>query len=690
MIKRKYWHKSLIYFLQGVCHRKKISTIFLITFFSNFTYGSSLSQSSFPALGGSLNCLNYAGNPTSATYEKSLAFSDKGAWFGYGFLEKSGVTGGFSGPYLMTEPYGSWLSRSFTALNLNNRADKSLINWHKSLVYQHSYNSHLEQVFKNKSLQIKQRLVFLSGLTALQQTIITNRSSKPIRLYPSFSGKLLLKDIKLSKEDGILKISSKKSVAIGYLEFIKNKATLTITKDGYHATLKEFTLQPGQSKDFLTSLSLIFPRYSWQSEKKHISDADFNTVLKITEKQKEQELAKLYKKKKAEFKGAIYSRLIAKLVLTLQNNTRIPAQGLKHAGLFPSYHYKWYHGFWAWDSWKHAASVVQYNPRLAEEQVLALFDYQRPNGFVPDCIYRDTINEPDNYRNTKPPLAAWAVWKIYQQTGDKKFLEEMYPKLKAYHLWWYKYRDHDHDGLCEYGCTDGTLIAAKWESGMDNAVRFDNSKILKNGKGAYSLNQESVDLNAYLYAEDNYLHKIAHVLDLNQDAAKWYKSAIILKQKIQKQFWDKTTGWFYDSNIQGTALLSKNMGCEGYIPLWAGVATKEQAKRILKNIMNPSIFNTYLPLPTLAANSSKFEPTKGYWRGPVWIDQSYFAIIGLEKYGYNKQANLLTRRLITHAKGVLEQGTSIRENYQPNSGAGLGARNFGWSAALYLLLLIGK
>ena len=48
------------------------------------------------------------------------------------------------------------------------------------------------------------------------------------------------------------------------------------------------------------------------------------------------------------------------------------------------------------------------------------------------------------------------------------------------HQWWYAERDHDHNGICEYGSTDGTLIAAAWESGMDNGVRFDDTRMLKN------------------------------------------------------------------------------------------------------------------------------------------------------------------------------------------------------------------
>ena len=59
------------------------------------------------------------------------------------------------------------------------------------------------------------------------------------------------------------------------------------------------------------------------------------------------------------------------------------------------------------------------------------------------------------------------------------------------------------------------ILAAAWESGMYNAVRFDKEgkgkddigiKVFenKNSKGevvGYSINQESVDLNSYLYAE---------------------------------------------------------------------------------------------------------------------------------------------------------------------------------------------
>jgi len=132
------------------------------------------------------------------------------------------------------------------------------------------------------------------------------------------------------------------------------------------------------------------------------------------------------------------------------------------------------------------------------------------------------------------------------------------------------------------------------------------------------------------------------------------------------------------------------MGCEGWIPLWANVATAQQAEAIRNNMMKPEYFNTKLPFQTLSASHPKFKPDRGYWRGPNWLDQAYFGVKGLHNYGYHKEAYSATYKLIHQAEGVLAKGTSIRENYNPITGEGLESRNFSWSAAHYLLLLINE
>jgi hypothetical protein len=75
--------------------------------------------------------------------------------------------------------------------------------------------------------------------------------------------------------------------------------------------------------------------------------------------------------------------------------------------------------------------------------------------------------------------------------------------------------------------------------------------------------------------------------------------------------------------------------------------------------------------PELAPNN--------YWRGPVWANVTWLCAMALEEHGEHAIAEELRWR-ITQA---VEQG-GMREYFQPDSGRGLGARDFTWTAALYL------
>jgi len=636
------------------------------------------------------NVLNYTGTPSAPNDRSSLAFSDQGAWFAYGFTDEPKA--GFSGPLLLTQGQGEWSSKTLSQLELLNLQSGEVLDYKSFSLLQTTYNSHLEQCFTNDEIRITQSLFYISPHTALISTQIKNLSDDTLHLRAAWSGTVFPIGLQIAKEGNSIVLTTDRSPAKGFIQSYNTPLeTISITDSSYSITLKEIEVLSGETQILNITHTFIFPEYDWQKEQQRINLIVKTPLayLRARQKEKEEELQLLNSRIDSHWQDTIYKDLMAKAVLTLQNNTRIAAGELKHPGLFPSYHYKWFLGFWAWDSWKHAAALTWYKPELAKNQIRTMYDYQLDNGFIPDCIYRDTTLERHNFRNTKPPLSAWAVWEIYQQDRDVEFIKEMYPKIVKQHQWWYRYRDYDRDGLCEYGSTDGTMIAAKWESGMDNAVRFDKSKILGDSKSGFSLNQESVDLNAYLYAEKKYLMKMAEVLGRIDDVKVWETEANGLKQKIQVQFFDKQTGWFYDTSIDGKTFIDA-MGCEGWIPLWANVATAQQAEAIKVNMMKPEYFNTKVPFQTLSASHPKFKPDRGYWRGPNWLDQAYFGVKGLHNYGYHKEAYSATYKLIHQAEGVLAKGTSIRENYNPITGEGLESRNFSWSAAHYLLLLINE
>lgn len=377
--------------------------------------------------------------------------------------------------------------------------------------------------------------------------------------------------------------------------------------------------------------------------------------------------------------------LASKSIQTLINNWRAPAGELAYEGLFPSYDYRWFHGFWSWDSWKHAVALALFEPELAKNQIRTMYHFQDEHGMIADVVYRDTSIESHNWRDTKPPLSGWAIREVFDVTRDTAFVRELLPKLITYHDWWYANRDHNGNGLCEYGSTDGSLVAAGWESGMDNAVRFDDAKIVQVNESAWSLNQESVDLNAYLYYEKLQISYLQGVVGNDDLATTYQQDADLLKGQIQDHFYDEPTGYYYDVRTTNGHL--KVVGPEAWTALWTQVATPAQAKSLVEKIVSPDHFNTHLPFPTLSASNPKFNPAKGYWRGPVWLDQAYFALDGMQKYGFANESEEMKEKLLDHAEGLLEKGMPIRENYHPISGAGLNARHFSWSAAHLLMLL---
>jgi putative isomerase len=667
---------------------KKLTIIFILaSFFGCKNNPKTIAETDY--LKFSENVLDYHITPKDSTDKSGLMFSDQGAWFAYGLNDSIQNQIGFSGPFLMTQNNGIWSSNTLNSIKIGEKIDQNLLNWEKDLKYQNNYSSHLEQKFSNDSLSIHQELVFYSSHTVLQRTTITNVSKSKITLQVSSNNFLYEIGLTASSEnEKTIKIASSKSQAVGYIMFLNEPLHGIGDNSTFIVYFDPLTIKPNESKEIIISQTFIFPEYSWEKEKALIESVDFDSVLNARKQEKNSQLKSLIDNRKPQFQDDKYAEVLAKAHLTLQNNWRIPAGEIEHEGLFPSYHYKWFNGFWSWDSWKHAVGLSYYDLRLAKEQVKLMFKFQNEDGFVADCVYRDTTIEVHNYRDTKPPLSAWAVAKIYEKDKDLEFVKYMYPKLKKYHYWWYNKRDHDQDGLCEYGSTDGSLVAAKWESGMDNAIRFDDSKILKNEEGAYSLDQESVDLNAFLYAEKLFLSELSEALNLN-DASQYKSEAESLKVKIQTQFYDKNDGWFYDTNLDGTQFI-KGEGSEGWTALWANAATQEQAEAVKNKMMNPNKFFTKVPFQTMSADHEKFDPLKGYWRGPNWLDQAYFGVKGLRNYGFNEEADKATIQILEGAEGLLGKGKSIRENYHPLTGEGLHAQNFSWSAAHIIMLLMNE
>ncbi|MHC2990628.1 hypothetical protein OB13_03150 [Pontibacter sp. HJ8] len=607
------------------------------------------------------------------------AFSDLGAWHAYSL--PTHFTGGFTGPFLMTQQNGVWASPSLANLYFSNAATGKPLALDSAAFEAVYLPGKLVQTYTGKELDLKMELIFISSRSALVQVQLTNKTGAD--LQAGWRGTTWLPDSHFKATDKGVRLEQKKENTIVRL-WVPETVKVQVAENKYElAAHQDKTIKKDEQVQLLLAQSAVFSEEELAQEQPVIAAAFKNPEEEFA--QNTQRWNSYVQQVLPEAKNDTLSRLAVKSLITLASNWRTPAGELKHAGVFPSYAYRGFHGFWAWDSWKHAVALVQFHPELAKDQMRTMYDYQDEYGMIADCIFRDTLIEQHNWRDTKPPLSGWAIHKIYEKTNDKAFVEELLPKLLKYHAWWYANRDHDQNGLCEYGSTDGTRIAAAWESGMDNAVRFDKAVMLQNNASAWSLNQESVDLNSYLYAEKKYIAQLLQAVGKAEQAKTYLQKAEQLAAQIREVFYDAESGYFYDVRLEDKSKI-KVMGPEGWLPLWAEVATKEQAAAVQAKIMDPKVFNTHVPFPTLDASHPEFNPRKGYWRGPVWLDQAYFGLQGLRKYGYTQEAAMLQQKLWRNSNGLLGDAP-LHENYHPVTGERLNAAHFSWSAAHVLMLL---
>ncbi|WP_176214812.1 MGH1-like glycoside hydrolase domain-containing protein [Reichenbachiella faecimaris] len=627
------------------------------------------------------NTLNLTGQPAHLKDRSVYSLSDLGVWHSYALSPNP--SGGFVGPYLMTDDNGVWASEQLVTLQLS--LGERDLDWTFAKMLSSQYlPGRLVQTYELEGVKVQQELIFISNRSTLIQYNIESNTKQP-KVRAGLKTTTWLPGWNFSVENSRLLLQSDSSQTKVVITF-DQPTNGTIVSNSFEGQAQEFDLNPS----FPVKISYVQSAYF--TEEESVEDqivvdkalANAKWAFANNEKRWNGYLNKVLAKTNGGKIDSTYQIVAVKSLNTLINNWRSAAGELKHDGLFPSYAYSGFHGFWAWDSWKHAVGLADIVPELAKDQISTMYDYQDIDGMIADCIFRDTLIEKHNWRDTKPPLSGWAIAKVFEATGDTAFVKSLYPKLKKYHQWWYDFRDHDQNGLCEYGSTDGTRVAAAWESGMDNAVRFDEATMRTNERGGYSLDQESVDLNAYLYAEKFYLSELSRVLGKPSETERYQQEAKQLADQVKEKYFNASEGFFFDVRLDGKEVAV--YGPEGWIPLWAGIATEDQAAAVLTHIMDKSRFNTKVPFPTLDASHPEFNPKNGYWRGPVWLDQAYFAICGLETYGYQTEADELKHKLFNHAEGLLADGP-IRENYHPITGEGLNAKHFSWSAA-HLLMLI--
>lgn len=301
--------------------------------------------------------------------------------------------------------------------------------------------------------------------------------------------------------------------------------------------------------------------------------------------------------------------------------------------------------------------------------------HQKENGFIERSIQSipDQIpsESPEKLEMVKPFLAQITLL-CYKEDGHIDwFTPELFEKMKKYLNYWLLHMDENANHLSHWDSAP--------HSGMDDQVARCG--------GWMSSFCEGTDLNSFLVRECKAMMSIC---EINNDLSSYHifnSHREMIEKSIQELLWCEEDGIFYDLDCRTNKQIKiKSSSC--FSPLWAGIATKEQAQvMIQKHLLNPNEFWRNFPIPSYAADEQEYreerlaEDIGCNWRAQTWIPVNYYIMHSLIDYGYEQIAYQLAQKT---REMVLAIGD--REYYNTDSCSGNGLNPFwGWSLLSYFM-----
>lgn len=354
---------------------------------------------------------------------------------------------------------------------------------------------------------------------------------------------------------------------------------------------------------------------------------------------------------------------------------------------------------WDWDTYWSVYGLLNMADNLGEDlkarivkhakgNVFNFFDHQLEDGYIPMMIEVGQWEEP--YLNMKhkegvtmnmhKPFLCNQICLISDYIKDYSWIKEYVYQLIKYFKHYYEVYYFENSGLFVW-CDDIMI-------GMDNdPASFGRPKF----------STANIFLNSFMVTELKSMAKILKELDSindykNQKYIKeigdYLRKAEELTGAIHKECWDKRDGFFYSVDVdiklrkfdwfhQGLGVFWNTLPIKirtwsGFIPMWAGIATKEQAASLVSHMFDENTFYSDFGVTTLAKDEKMFDLSvtnnPSNWLGPVWLVANYIVFRGLMNYGYVKEAKDLYSRTYKLLENDLNKTGSLHEYYNPFSG----------------------
>jgi alpha,alpha-trehalase len=347
--------------------------------------------------------------------------------------------------------------------------------------------------------------------------------------------------------------------------------------------------------------------------------------------------------------------------------------------------------------------------------------------------YGKVLNANRTYYLTRsqPPFLTEMILMVYRRTEDRKWLEETLPAIKKYYAYWTTDPHRTAEtGLSRYydlgegpapevvaseldpqGRTDYDLIrhyfrthrvadydvSQYYDSGRDRltALFYKGDRSMResgfdpsNRFGPFSaaiVHYNPVCLNSLLYLMETQSAEIMGLLGHHQNAAEWSRRAAERAGRINRLMWDAEKGMYFDYDFVHKRVREYPFLTTFY-PLWAGIASPDQAERVVRNL---SLFECPGGLQTSTRHSGD------QWDAPFgWAPLQWIAVQALRRYGYQAEADRVSKRFLRLILDEYERQGTLDEKYdvvhrKADIGGGIlfgyftNEAGFGWTNAVF-------
>lgn len=307
------------------------------------------------------------------------------------------------------------------------------------------------------------------------------------------------------------------------------------------------------------------------------------------------------------------------------------------------------------DSLIAAAQVLALNPELARGALQTMAGLQghavnawrrEEPGKIPHELRSDEMSNLDELPFKRyygsvdsTPLFLVLLCEYFAWTGDLDLVRELLPNVRAALTWLDTYGDADGDGFLEYQADpDKGLIVQSWKDSSDSMSH-------RNGRPATSP-VAVCEAQGYAYDARRRLAPILARLGESALAARLTRDAAELKARFNRGFWMDDRQYLAIA-LDGTKAQVQTVASDAGHCLWSGILEAEHAAHVARRLLAPDMFSGW-GIRTLSTEEVRYNPMS-YHNGSVWPHDNSLCALGLKRYGYDREANIVATGLLEAA-----------------------------------------